>query len=232
MIDKNNIPGHVAIIMDGNGRWARQRSLPRTEGHREGIKRAEEIVEAANDLGIKFVTFFAFSAENWLRPKLEVKTLMRLMDIFLKQNLKKLMENNMRLLVIGRRELVPDYLWRNMAQVQGKTKGNNGLTLVLAFNYGSRQEILDAVKKIIEDKVKPEDLSQEKFGTFLYTAGIPDPDLLIRTSGELRISNFLLWQLSYSELYFSPVCWPDFKRSNFEEAIAIYQNRLRRFGSI
>ena len=236
MIDKNNLPKHIAIIMDGNGRWARQKGLSRIEGHREGIKRAEEIIEAADDIGIKFITFFAFSSENWKRPRLEVETLMRLLDMFLKNNLKRLMDNNVRLKAIGRKDPIPDYLWRNLCQTQDATANNTGLTVVLAFNYGSRQEIADAAKNIardvLEKRLNLEDLDEKAVEGFLYTAGIPDPDLLIRTSAELRVSNFLLWQISYAELYFPKVLWPDFKRSNLEEAISEYQNRARRFGEI
>ena len=236
MIDKNNLPKHIAIIMDGNGRWARQKGLSRIEGHREGIKRAEEIIEAADEIGIKFITFFAFSCENWKRPRLEVETLMRLLDMFLKKNLKRLMENNVRLKAIGRKDPIPDYLWRNLCQTQDATANNTGLTVVLAFNYGSRQEIADAAKNIardvLEKRLNLEDLDEKAVEGFLYTAGIPDPDLLIRTSAELRVSNFLLWQISYAELYFPEVLWPDFKRPNLEEAINVYQNRARRFGEI
>lgn len=236
MIEKNNLPKHIAIIMDGNGRWASKKNLPRVEGHREGIKRAEEIIEAADEIGIKFITFFTFSSENWKRPKLEVETLMRLLDAFLKNKLKKLMENNVRLKVIGRKDPIPDYLWRNLCQTQEATANNTGLTVVLAFNYGSRQEIVDAARRIagevLEKRLSLEDLDEETVKGFLYTAGIPDPDLLIRTSAELRISNFLLWQISYAELYFPEVLWPDFKRPNLEEAINVYQNRSRRFGEI
>ncbi len=236
MISKDNLPKHIAIIMDGNGRWASKKNLPRVEGHREGIKRAEEIIEAADEIGIKFITFFTFSSENWKRPKLEVETLMRLLDAFLKNKLKKLMENNVRLKVIGRKDPIPDYLWRNLCQTQEATANNTGLTVVLAFNYGSRQEIVDAARRIagevLEKRLSLEDLDEETVKGFLYTAGIPDPDLLIRTSAELRISNFLLWQISYAELYFPEVLWPDFKRPNLEEAINVYQNRSRRFGEI
>lgn len=236
MTSKDNLPKHIAIIMDGNGRWASKKNLPRVEGHREGIKRAEEIIEAADEIGIKFITFFTFSSENWKRPKLEVETLMRLLDAFLKNKLKKLMENNVRLKVIGRKDPIPDYLWRNLCQTQEATANNTGLTVVLAFNYGSRQEIVDAARRIagevLEKRLSLEDLDEETVKGFLYTAGIPDPDLLIRTSAELRISNFLLWQISYAELYFPEVLWPDFKRPNLEEAINVYQNRSRRFGEI
>ncbi len=236
MIDKDNIPGHIAIIMDGNGRWAKNKGLTRAQGHREGIKRVEEILSQASDLGIKFVTFYAFSSENWKRPKVEVGILMHLLDIFLGRYVRMMMKNNIRFLTIGRKEPIPERLWKKLLAAKEKTKNNRGLTAVFAFNYGSRQEITDAVKKIADDilekRLRPEDISEERIGDFLYTKGIPDPDLLIRTSGEQRISNFLLWQLSYAELFFTKTYWPDFKKENLEEAISEYQTRVRRFGGI
>lgn len=236
MIGKDNIPRHVAIIMDGNGRWAKQKGLPRTAGHMEGIKRIEEILEAASKIGVRYLTFFAFSSENWKRPKVEINILMRSLDNFLSRKLKVLMKNNVRLVCIGRRAPVPDYLWERLQKAKEATKENTGLTAVLAFNYGGRQEIVDAVKKALvevgENRLDIEDLNEENFNRFLYTAGIPDPDLLIRTSGELRLSNFLLWQLSYAELYFPKVYWPDFKPENLKEALAEFQMRQRRFGAL
>ena len=236
MLDKDNIPQHVAIIMGGNGRWAREKSLPRSAGHHRGIQRVKEIIKAAGAIGIKYLTLFAFSAENWKRPKSEVAMLMRALDHFLSHNIERMKKNNMRLAVIGRRRPLPDYLWERLVDSQAATKDCNGLTVVLAFNYGGRAEIIDAAKKMaraaLDRKIDPDDISEENFERFLYTAGLPDPDLLIRTSGELRISNFLLWQLSYAELYFSSLCWPDFKREDLEEAIAVYQGRVRRFGGV
>lgn len=236
MIDNDNIPCHVAIIMDGNGRWAKERGLPRTAGHMQGIKRVEEILESAANAGVKYLTLFAFSSENWKRPRAEIGILMRSLDNFLSRKLKVLMKNNVRLISIGRRSPVPEYLRNRLRIAQERTGENTGLTVVLAFNYGGRQEIVDAVKKALidvqEGRLNIEDLSEENFNKFLYTAGIPDPDLLIRTSGEQRISNFLLWQLSYAELYFSKVYWPDFKRENLEEALGEYQRRQRRFGAL
>ena len=236
MIDTSNLPGHIAIIMDGNGRWAKNKGLTRAQGHREGIKRVEEILSQASDLGIKFVTFYAFSSENWKRPKVEVGILMHLLDIFLGRYVRMMMKNNIRFLTIGRKEPIPERLWKKLLVAKEKTKNNRGLTAVFAFNYGSRQEITDAVKKIADDilekRLRPEDVSEERIGDFLDTKGIPDPDLLIRTSGEQRISNFLLWQLSYAELFFTKTYWPDFKKENLEEAIGEYQARVRRFGGI
>ena len=236
MLDKNNIPAHVAVIMDGNGRWAREKNLPRAEGHRRGIRQAEEIIMAAADIGIKYLTLFAFSAENWKRPKTEVAILMRALDDFLNRNTQRMKKDNIRLLVIGRRQPIPGYLWERLAMAQALTKDCNGLNVVLAFNYGGRAEIIDAAKKlsqaVLDKKINLGDITEENFSNFLYTAGIPDPDLLIRTSGELRISNFLLWQLSYAELCFLNIYWPDFKRGNLEESIIDYQKRVRRFGGI
>lgn len=236
MLDKNNIPQHVAVIMDGNGRWAREKNLPRAEGHRRGIKQAEEIIMAAASLGIKYLTLFAFSVENWKRPKTEVAILMRALDDFLNRNIQRMKKDNIRLLVIGRHKPIPDYLWKSLIMAQAITKDCSGLNVVLAFNYGARAEIIDAVKKlsqaVLDKKINLGGITEENFSNFLYTAGIPDPDLLIRTSGELRISNFLLWQLSYAELCFLNIYWPDFKRENLEESIIDYQKRVRRFGGI
>ncbi len=236
MIDKNDIPRHVAIIMDGNGRWAKERGLPRSAGHRAGINRVKEIIKAASDFGIKVVTLFAFSTENWSRPKKEISLLMHALNNFLDRQINELDKNNIKLMVIGTDKAVPQYLLAKIKKAKERTQGNTGLIFVLAFNYGSRQEIIDAVKKFTEAVIKkeasPEDLNMESFSNYLYTAGLPDPDLLIRTSGEMRISNFLLWQLSYAELYFLKKYWPDFVKEDLEKAIDIYQRRERRFGEI
>ncbi|MCM8782801.1 MAG: isoprenyl transferase [Candidatus Omnitrophica bacterium] len=236
MIDKKSLPQHIAIIMDGNGRWAKQRGLPRTTGHRQGIKRIKDIVKAASDLGIKYLTIFAFSTENWNRPKKEVNMLMRYMDNFLKKEVKELDRNNIRLIVIGRDKPIPDYLLRRINSVQEYTSYNTGMTLIVALNYGGRQEIVDAVRKyttsVLEKKEDLRNLDEANFSRFLYTPDIPDPDLLIRTSGEQRISNFLLWQISYTEFYFTKKYWPDFTKDDLLEAISEYQRRERRFGSI
>jgi len=236
MIDKNNIPKHVAIIIDGNGRWAKERGLPRTFGHRVGINRVKEIVRVADKLGIKVITFFAFSTENWTRPEKEVNMLMRSLNNFLDRNIDELDEKNIRLMVIGRDDPIPKFLQTKIKEAQDRTKDNTGLIAVLALNYGSRQEIVDAVKKftnaVIKDEANLEGLDIENFSNYLYTKGLPDPDLLIRTSGEMRISNFLLWQLSYTELYFPKKYWPDFGKEDLEKAIEEYQKRERRFGDI
>ncbi|MFH0913476.1 MAG: isoprenyl transferase [Candidatus Omnitrophota bacterium] len=236
MLDKDNLPKHVAIIMDGNGRWAKEKGLARARGHRAGIKRIDEIVKAADDLGLEAITFFTFSAENWSRPKKEVDMLMRYLNNFLHDKIKSLDKDNIRFLVIGRDKPIPEYLQTKIRQAEAKTKNNTGLTVVLALNYGSRQEIVDAVKKFARRAIKGEtsldDLDVESFSNYFYTAGLPDPDILIRTSGEMRLSNFLLWQLSYAELYFTGKYWPDFERKDLENAITEYQRRERRFGRI
>ncbi len=236
MIDKNNIPKHIAIIMDGNGRWAKARSLSRTSGHREGTKRVKEIVKEAVQLGVKVITFFAFSTENWSRPKSEINVLMRYLSDFLVREVKEMDKKNIRFLVIGRSQPLPEVIQKKIKEAQSKTKDNTGLTVVLALNYGSRQEIVDAAKKfavdVMNSKADINDLDEERFNRYLYTAGLPDPDLLIRTSKELRVSNFLLWQLSYSELYFPEKFWPDFGPADLREAIEEYQSRDRRFGGL
>lgn len=236
MLDKNNIPKHVAIIMDGNGRWAKERALSRSAGHRAGIDRVKEVIKAASELGIKVVTLFAFSTENWARPKGEVNLLMRALNNFLDRQINELDKNNIRLIVIGQNSPIPRYLLAKIKKAQEKTKDNTGLVFALALNYGSRQEIVDAIKKftnaVIKGEAGLEDLDTENFSSYLYTAGLPDPDLLIRTGGEMRISNFLLWQLSYAELYFPEKYWPDFGKEGLEKAIEIYQKRERRFGKL
>jgi len=234
MHNKDIVPQHIAIIMDGNGRWAKEKGLPRTAGHREGTKRVKEIVKAAAELGIKVLTLFAFSAENWSRSKGEINMLMRTLKIFLDREVKELNKNNVRFRVIGRAEPLPRYILKKINDTENRTKENTGLIFVLALNYGARQEIVDAVKNftqaVINGKAHLEDLDENSFSDYFYTKGLPDPDLLIRTSGELRLSNFLLWQLSYAELYFPKKYWPDFKRYDLELAIRTYQNRERRFG--
>ncbi len=236
MIDKNRIPKHVAIIMDGNGRWARKHGLSRTAGHLEGIKRVKEIIKAAADLGIEVVTFFAFSAENWARPKREINMLMRYFGSFLDREVRDIHKNNIRFKVIGKDKPLPLRIQKKIEAAEQKTKDNTGLTVVLALNYGSRQEIIEAAKKfaraVLSRELDVNDLDADKFSRYLYTFDLSDPDLLIRTSGEMRISNFLLWQLSYAELYFSKKFWPDFKVDDFKEAVEEYQGRQRRFGGI
>jgi len=231
-MNKESIPRHVAIIMDGNGRWAQKRRLPRIAGHREGIKRAKEIIKVASGLGIEVLTLFAFSAENWQRPKREIDMLMSSLDYFLKNNIKELMKGNICLKFIGREDPLPAKVLDRIKKTAEETNKNSGLRLCLALNYGSRQEIVDAVKKIIDSGTRPEEIDENNFSRFLYTDGLPDPDLLIRTSGEQRISNFLLWQVSYTELYFAKKNWPDFTEEEFKKAIREYQRRERRFGAV
>lgn len=231
-----NIPKHIAIIMDGNGRWAKEKRLPRIAGHREGIERVRETVKSAAQLGVKAVTFFAFSTENWARPKKEIDGLLKYLNYFLGREVKELDKNNVQLKFIGREKPIPENLLKKMRQAEEKTKGNSGLVMILALNYGSRQEIVDAARKfallVKSGKKEVEDLDVDLFSSYLYTHGLPDPDLLIRTSGEMRLSNYLLWQLSYAELYFPKKYWPDFKRADLEEAIIEFQKRERRFGGI
>jgi undecaprenyl diphosphate synthase len=220
--------------MDGNGRWAKERNLPRTAGHLEGIKRVKEIVRAAVTSGVKVLTLFAFSTENWSRPKREVDMLMRSLCKFLDSEIKELDENNVCFRVIGRPDPLPEYVRKKLKETQERTKANAGLVLVLALNYGARQEIVDGAKKfaslVLQGMVKIDGFKEDDFQDYLYTAGLPDPDLLIRTSGEMRISNFLLWQISYAELIFSQKYWPDFKKEDLASALEEFNKRERRFG--
>jgi len=230
------VPEHVAIIMDGNGRWAKQKHLSRSKGHTEGVKRAEDIIDAADAMGVKFLTLFTFSTENWKRPESEVSILMNIVNAVLKKKLNKLKKRNMIFNIIGRKDRIPEPVLTSINTVIEETKNNQGLVVNLAFNYGSRLEIVDAVKKIFEEiergQLKANEIDENTISNFLYTKDIPDPDLLIRTSGERRISNFLLWQLSYSEFYFTDVFWPDFGAEEFQRAISDYQNRDRRYGEV
>lgn len=232
MILSGRIPKHVGIIMDGNGRWAESRGLPRVEGHRQGALRSKEIIEAANDLGIKVLTLYAFSLENWQRPTLEVKTLMRLLGLYLERELADMIAKGIVFKIIGDIWKLPKDIQILIRDVMEKTASNKGLNLVLALSYSGRDEILRAVKKVLYSGVKPEELTEEIFSSCLDTAGLPSPDLIIRTSGEMRVSNFLLWQGAYSELYFTDVLWPDFTKEEFFLAIQHYQQRERRFGAI
>ncbi len=229
-LDKNRIPQHIAIIMDGNGRWAKRRGLPRMAGHRRGIERLREIVPAAKDYGVKILTLFAFSTENWNRPKGEIEGLFKTLERHLKDEVEELQKNNVRLHPIGRLEGLPSSLQRELSRVERITEDNKGIILNLALNYGGRSDIVDAVKKMIAQG--PKGIDEKTLSQYLSTSGQPDPDLLIRTSGEMRISNFLLWQLAYSELWITPILWPDFKKENLLEAILDYQKRERRFGRI
>lgn len=232
-IDKSNLPKHVAIIMDGNGRWAKKRKLPRLEGHRAGANSVQEIVEACAYIGIKILTLYAFSKENWKRPKKEVETLWRLLEEYLKKEDKVLIENNLCFKVIGQRDGIPKKVKKQIERVEKLTESNTRMTVVLAINYGGRSEIIDAIKRLIKEKdIDIDNLTEEKFSEYLYTANLPDPDLLIRTSGELRISNFLLWQIAYSEIWITKIYWPDFRKKDIFQAFIDYQVRERRFGDI
>lgn len=233
-IDKSRIPAHIAIIMDGNGRWAKQHSLGRVAGHKKGVEAVRNTVTACREIGVKYLTLYAFSAENWNRPSREVSALMRLLEKFLRLEIKTLQKNNIRLSAIGNLDSLPEGVLNTLNEVIGLTSGNSEMTLILALSYGGRDEILNAVKRIAGDsaagKLDAASLTKKNISDYLYTEGIPDPDLLIRTSGEYRISNFLLWQTAYTEFYFTDVLWPDFQKEDLLRAISDYQKRERRFG--
>jgi undecaprenyl diphosphate synthase len=232
-LDFNRLPRHVAVIMDGNGRWAKKRNRPRVEGHRAGSKSVREIVETCGRIGIQYLSLYAFSKENWKRPKKEIATLWRLLEDYLKKEDKVLVKNNFRLKVIGQKTSIPQSVIEELERVEILTKNNERLTILLALNYGGRSEIVDAVKRIMEDPdLKSHSLDEAKFSQYLYTADIPDPDLLIRTSGELRVSNFLLWQIAYSEIWITEELWPDFRKKHLLHALVEFQKRERRFGDI
>ena len=229
-------PRHIAIIMDGNGRWAQQRGLPRFEGHRRGVEAVREAVRSAATIGIPYLTLFSFSSENWTRPKSEILDLMGLMRRFIQRDLAELHQQNVRVKVIGEREGLDADIVKMLAECEALTRDNTGLTLTVAFNYGSRAEILSATRRIAAEvergALAADAITQQTFAAALQTAGTPDPDLFIRTSGEQRLSNFLLWQLAYAELVFVDTFWPDFNRSHMEAAIACFQARERRFGGL
>ena len=231
-----NLPRHVAVIMDGNGRWAKSRHLPRIEGHRRGADSAREIIRTAGELGIKYLTLYAFSAENWNRPKDEVDALMKYLVHYLKTETPELNKNNVRLEVIGQIYRLPENVQEYLKKSIATLSKNSGLTLVMALSYGSRIEIVDAVRRIGEEvkrgKLDPADINEKVISDHLWTRNIPDPDLLIRTSGEMRVSNFLLWQISYAELVITPTLWPDFKKPQFYAALEEYAKRHRRFGGV
>ena len=233
-IDFNNLPRHIAVIMDGNGRWAKKKGAMRIFGHRNAVQAVRDVTEGCAELGIKYLTLYAFSTENWARPKEEVEGLMELLVNTLKEEIKTLMDNQVRLITIGNTSHLPLECQKNLAWAMEKTHLNDGLTLVLALSYSGRWEIITAVKDLAMDvesgKLKTNNISEQVFENYLQTSGIPDPELLIRTSGELRISNFLLWQIAYTELFITPTLWPDFRREHLYEAIWAYQQRERRFG--
>jgi undecaprenyl diphosphate synthase len=235
-IDINNLPQHIAVIMDGNGRWAKKKGNQRIFGHKNGVKAVRDTVEGAAELGVKYLTLYAFSTENWNRPKQEVDALMSLLIATINSETDTLIKNNVRLLTIGDIDGLPKNVSKNLNELINQTSKNTGLSLVLALNYSARWEIVNAVKEIIAENertpINVENIDNEFFEKYLNTKNIPDPDLLIRTSGEFRISNFLIWQIAYSELYFTEVLWPDFRRKDLYEAIIDYQQRERRFGMI
>jgi undecaprenyl diphosphate synthase len=232
-IDPDRLPRHIAVIMDGNGRWARLRRLPRVAGHRAGIDSVREIIEVGARLGLEVLTLYAFSVENWKRPQSEVRTLMGLLKEYIRRELERLVDANVRFLAIGRVDELAPAVQRQLNRAMEKTRGNSGMRLVVALNYGGRAELVDAFNRLLHQlDGRHTPATEEAISGSLYTAGIPDPDLLIRTSGEMRLSNFLLWQVAYSEIYVTPTLWPDFRRKHLFEAILDYQKRDRRYGGI
>ena len=225
-------PRHIAIIMDGNGRWARARDMPRLAGHSAGTENIRHVLEACVDNGVEILTIYAFSTENWTRPPEEVQGLMNILAQVIEEETENLHRNGVRLRHIGRLQGLPEHLRASVLQALELTKNNTRITLNIAFNYGGRAEILDAVRGILQDGVRPEDLTEELFSRYLYTAGQPDPDLIIRTAGEMRLSNYLIWQSAYAEYYSTPVFWPDFNREELEKALLVYGQRERRFGKV
>ena len=226
------MPKHVGIIMDGNGRWAALRGLPRIEGHRRGVERSREVIEFATELGLKVLTLYAFSTENWQRPSAEVTTLMKFIEMYLKKELDTLIKNDIIFRTIGDKLRLPEHIQGIIRNAEERTSSNKGMTLVTALSYSGRNEIIRAMKKFLYAGGNPEELTEEVFHACLDTAGLPSPDLIIRTSGEMRISNFLIWQAAYSEFYFTDTLWPDFTKDEFILAIQDYQRRERRFGAI
>jgi undecaprenyl diphosphate synthase len=231
-LDEGRLPRHVAIIMDGNGRWARQRRLPRVAGHRAGIQAVRETIEVTARLGIEMLTLYAFSRENWKRPETEIEMLMKLLREFLAKELAKFHRNNIRLSLIGRPDELPGPVQRDLEAALDQTSANTGLELCVALSYSGREEIIDACKSILRSGVSADAVDADMFADHLYTAGKPEPDLLIRTSGEMRVSNFLLWQIAYAEIWVTETLWPDFRRQQFFEALLDYQARERRFGGL
>ena len=231
-VNFDQLPAHVAIIMDGNGRWAAQRHLPRVEGHRAGIDSVRDVVETSARLGINVLTLYAFSMENWKRPRTEVAVLMTLLKRYIRLELSSLLQNNIRFRVIGRPEALSPDVQHELELGTRKTENNTGMLFNIALNYGGRAEIVDAARRAMASGMDPYELDETRFGDFLYTAGQPDPDLLIRTSGEMRVSNFLLWQIAYAEIWVTDTLWPDFRRRDLLNAIVDYQKRDRRYGGI
>ena len=233
-LDANDLPQHVAIIMDGNGRWAQSRGLSRIQGHRVGKESVREVVETAREIGIEYLTLYAFSSENWQRPRREVDALMRLLQRYLRTEIEKMMRHGIRLRGIGNLDRLPPEVLKRLREVEQQTRNNTGMTVLLAVSYGAREEIVQAARSLAararEGSLEPGDINETTFDNALMTAGTPNPDLLIRTSGEMRVSNFLLWQLAYTELYMTDTLWPDFRRDEFLAAVEHYKQRQRRFG--
>jgi undecaprenyl diphosphate synthase len=234
-LDPDRLPRHVAVIMDGNGRWAKKRGLNRIAGHLKGIESVRDVVRTSRKLGIRWLTLYAFSEENWKRPKYEIKALMSLLNRYLKAELQEMLDNGIRLTCIGQTEKLPQEVQRTLWRTIENTAHNKDMTLTLALSYGGRQEIVEAARNMLKDIQKDtlniKQITEERLSKYLYTSDIPDPDLLIRTSGEYRISNFLLWQIAYTEIFITPTLWPDFRRERYLEALLDYQKRERRFGS-
>ncbi len=233
-ICSDRIPRHVAIIMDGNGRWAQARGLERNAGHRAGIEAVRDVLRAANDFGVRYLTLYAFSSENWGRPQDEVRELMRLLEHYLVEEIQEVMDNGIRVRAMGRLERLPPKIQKSVQDAIERSAANQEMTLVFALSYGGRAEIVDAARKIARDaaagELDPDGIDEKVFSSYLYEPELPDPDLLIRTGAEFRVSNFLLWQIAYTELYTTPLMWPDFRREHFAEAVLHYQSRERRFG--
>ncbi len=231
-VDKTRLPQHVAVIMDGNGRWAQRRLLPRGAGHRAGVERVRTVIRMSSDIGIRYLTLYAFSTENWKRPEGEVSTLMGLLLEYMRRELNELHEKNVRIMTLGDVSRLPAEVYREIENAKQKTRGNTGLTVNMAINYGGRQELVGAVKKALTQGTDPQAVDEAYISSLLDTAGQPDPDLMIRTSGEARISNFLLYQLAYAEFYFTDTLWPDFDEAQYAMALADFASRDRRFGGV
>jgi undecaprenyl diphosphate synthase len=231
-VDPERLPAHIAVIMDGNGRWAAQRHLPRVEGHRAGIAAVRDVVETSARLGIPVLTLYAFSIENWKRPRTEVSALMMLLRRYLRSELHMLLEHGIRFKVVGRRDALSPEIQAELGEAEARTAANTGMQFNIALNYGGRAEIIDAVRRALAAGIQPDEIDEQRFSGLLYTAGQPDPDLLIRTSGEMRVSNFLLWQIAYAEIWVTDTLWPDFRCRHLLDAIIDFQKRERRYGGI
>jgi undecaprenyl diphosphate synthase len=229
---KNPFPTHIAIIMDGNGRWAQKRGLPRLEGHQAGVENLRSVIKYFNELGLKYLTLYGFSTENWKRPKAEIDGLLNLLQEAIEKETLELHKNGIRIRHLGRREKLPTGLQQAIAKAVELTKDNKGMTASFAFDYGGRAEIIDAVRRIVNEGIPPQKINEQLFDNYLYTAGLPEVDLVIRTAGELRLSNFLIWQAAYSEYYFAEVFWPDFDSKEIDKALLAYSQRQRRFGAL